>query len=94
MVMGTDAGVYPHGDNLKQLSRMVTFGMSEAQALQSGTYNGAKLLGQEAKLGELIPNAFADIIAVKGNPLVNIEVLETISFVMKDGAVIKSLDDD
>ena len=94
MVMGTDAGVYPHGDNLKQLSRMVTFGMSEAQALQSGTYNGAKLLGQEAKLGELIPNSFADIIAVKGNPLVNIEVLETISFVMKDGAVIKSLDDD
>ena len=94
MVMGTDAGVYPHGDNLKQLSRMVTFGMSEAQALQTGTYNGAKLLGQEAKLGELIPNAFADIIAVKGNPLVNIGILETISFVMKDGAVIKSLDDD
>jgi len=94
MVMGTDAGVYPHGDNLKQLSRMVTFGMSEAQALQTGTYNGAKFLGQEKKLGELIPNAFADIIAVKGNPLVNIEVLETISFVMKDGAVIKSLDDD
>lgn len=94
MVMGTDAGVYPHGDNLKQLSRMVAFGMSEAQALQSGTYNGAKLLGQEAKLGELIPNAFADIIAVKGNPLINIEILETISFVMKDGVVIKNLADD
>ena len=94
MVMGTDAGVYPHGDNLKQLSRMVTFGMSEAQALQSGTYNGAKLLGQEAKLGELIPNAFADIIAVKGNPLINIEILETIRFVMKDGVVIKNLADD
>ena len=66
--------------------------VEEAQALQTGTYNGAKLLGQENKLGQLTPNAFSDVIAVKGNPLLDISTLETISFVMKGGVVIESLD--
>ncbi len=85
MVMGTDAGVYPHGDNLKQLSRMVEFGMTPAQALQTASINGARLLGQERNIGQIVAGAYADIIAVKGNPLNNIGILESVDFVMKGG---------
>ncbi|MBX2848506.1 MAG: amidohydrolase family protein [Acidiferrobacterales bacterium] len=89
MVMGTDAGVYPHGDNLKQLSRMVTFGMTPVQALQAASINGARLLGQQDNIGVLKQGAFADIIAVKGNPLSDVSVLENVQFVMKNGKRVK-----
>lgn len=89
MVMGTDAGVYPHGDNLKQLSRMVQFGMSPMQALQAASINAATLLNKESDLGSIKVGAYADIIAVRGNPLDDISVLENVAFVMKGGEVIK-----
>ncbi|MCK8105498.1 amidohydrolase family protein [Pseudoalteromonas sp. 2CM41L] len=89
MVFGTDAAIYPHGDNAKQFSRMVKFGMSELQAIQAATINSAKLLKMDNKLGQLKSGFAADIIAVKGNPLKNISVLERIPFVMKAGVVYK-----
>lgn len=89
MVLGTDAGVYPHGDNARQLSRMVTFGMSEAEALRAATLHAADALGQTGKVGVIAEGAFADIIAVSGNPLENIALLEQVSFVMKEGEVFK-----
>ena len=89
MIMGTDAGVYPHGDNLKQLSRMVTFGMTPMQALQAASINGATLLRQEQNIGSLRVGRYADIIAVKGDPIKDISILEKVQFVMKGGEVVK-----
>ena len=89
MVLGTDAGIYPHGDNAKQFSRMTRFGMTPLQAIQSATINSAKLLKWEDKVGQLKKGFFADIIAVDGNPLEDITTLENVTFVMKDGKVYK-----
>lgn len=88
MVLGTDAAIYPHGDNAKQLSRMVQFGMTPLQALQATTINSAALLRQD-DLGQLKEGFAADIIAVKGDPLADISVLENVSFVMSGGTVHK-----
>jgi imidazolonepropionase-like amidohydrolase len=89
MVMGTDAGIYPHGDNAKQLSRMTRFGMTPLQAIQSATINSAKLLKWDDKVGQVKVGFFADIIAVDTNPLKNITTMENVTFVMKDGKVYK-----
>ncbi|MCL2915164.1 amidohydrolase family protein [Shewanella corallii] len=88
MVFGSDAAIYPHGDNGKQFSRMVTFGMTPLQAIQAATINSAALMKQ-TDVGQIKPGYLADIIAVKGNPLKNISLLENVSFVMKDGKVYK-----
>jgi len=90
MVFGTDAGVYPHGDNARQLSRMVQFGMTSAEALRAATINAANALGQSGKIGTLKVGASGDIIAVEGNPLADISSLENVSFVMKKGVVYKN----
>ena len=90
MSFGTDAGVYPHGDNAKQLSRMVRFGMTSAEALRAATLNSADALGQTGNVGVIAAGASADIIAVEGNPLADISLLEDVSFVMKAGEVYKS----
>ncbi|WMN61822.1 amidohydrolase family protein (plasmid) [Pseudoalteromonas xiamenensis] len=87
MVFGSDAGVYPHGDNGKQFSRMVKFGMTELQAIQAATINSATLLKQQDNLGSLEAGKLADVIAVKGNPLKQIDTLENVTFVMKDGKI-------
>lgn len=89
VTMGTDAGVYPHGNNLKQLSRMVKFGLTPMQALQAASVNAAKLLKQEQNIGSISSGRYADIIAVKGNPLDDITLMESVSFVMKAGKVYK-----
>ncbi|MBO6657941.1 MAG: amidohydrolase family protein [Pseudomonadales bacterium] len=90
MVMGTDAGVYPgFADSPKQLSRMVTFGMTPAQALQAATINAATLLKKQDEMGSLEEGKLADIIAVAGNPLEDISLLEDVTFVMKEGRVYK-----
>ncbi len=89
MVMGTDAAVYPHGDNAKQLSRMVTFGMTPMEALQAATLEGAKLLQQTDNLGSLRVGRYADIIAVAGDPVADITLLEDVRFVMRHGAIVK-----
>jgi len=90
MAYGTDAGVYPHGDNGKQMAYMVKWGLSPLQAIQASTLNNAALFGLENDIGQIKDGFFADIIAVKGNPLENIDELESIRFVMKDGDVILS----
>ncbi len=89
MVFGSDAAIYPHGDNGKQFSRMVQFGMTPMQALQASTINSATLLQQQASLGQIKPGYLADIVAVDGDPTDNITVMENISFVMKDGIIYK-----
>ncbi|WP_372871544.1 amidohydrolase family protein [Shewanella sp.] len=89
MVFGSDAAIYPHGDNGKQFATMVEFGMTPLQAIQAATLTSAALLKQP-DLGELKSGYLADIIAVDGNPLDNIRLLENVSFVMKDGAVFKN----
>ncbi len=88
MAYGTDAGVYPHGDNAKQFYYMVKFGLTPAQALQSATINAADLIGVKDKIGSISVGKLADIVAVVGNPEQDITVLATkIVFVMKDGKV-------
>ncbi len=89
MVLGTDAGIYPHGDNAKQLSRMTKFGMTELQAIQAATINSAQLLKWQDKVGQLKTGYYADIIAVNDNPLEDISTLEQVIFVMKNGIVYK-----
>ncbi len=89
MVFGSDAAIYPHGDNGKQFSRMVTFGMTPLQSLQAATINSAALLQKSEELGQIKAGFLADIIAVDGNPMENISLMENVSFVMKDGVVYK-----
>jgi imidazolonepropionase-like amidohydrolase len=88
MVFGTDAGIYDHGDNAKQFKYMVNWGMTPLQAIQAATINTADLFGLK-NIGEIKVGYDADIIGIRGNPLVDISRLETISFVMKEGKVYK-----
>ena len=90
MAFGTDAGVYPHGDNAKQFHYMVQYGMSPAQAIQAATSSAADLIGRSADVGELSPHHFADLIALHDDPLRHVEALEHVPFVMKGGAIIKN----
>lgn len=88
---GTDAGIYPHGWNAKQFSKMVEWGQTPMQAIQSATINSADLLGWKDRVGSVSPGKLADIVAVSGNPLEKISVLENVEFVMKGGVVYKNL---
>ena len=90
VVFATDAGVYPHGDNGKQFARMVRFGMTPVQAIQSATSLTADLLGWEDRVGHIAAGLYADIIAVDGDPLDDISELEDVDFVMKGGVVYKN----
>jgi imidazolonepropionase-like amidohydrolase len=89
IAFGTDAGVFPHGLNAKEFGYMVEAGMPEMEAIQSATITNAKLLGVDNNLGQLKEGFLADIIAVEGNPLKDIKLLENMAFVMKDGKVYK-----
>ncbi|WP_285019831.1 amidohydrolase family protein [Novosphingobium sp. fls2-241-R2A-195] len=86
---GTDAGVYPHGLNARQFAYMVRYGMTPAQAIRSATIDAAALIGHEKELGSIAPGKFADMIAVTGDPLSDVRVLEQVAYVMKAGAVAK-----
>lgn len=89
IVFGTDAGVFPHGLNAREFGYMVEAGMPPMEAIVSATKTAAELLKIDDKLGTLSAGKLADIVAVKGDPLVDIKVLENIQFVMKDGRVYK-----
>jgi imidazolonepropionase-like amidohydrolase len=89
MAFGTDAGVYPHGDNAKQFFYMVKFGMTPAQAIRAATSSAADLIGRSKDVGTLEAGKFADVIAVTGDPLQDVRALETVGFVMKGGEVVK-----
>jgi imidazolonepropionase-like amidohydrolase len=89
VALGTDAGVYPHGLNGGEFWTMVKLGLTPAQALQAGTVNAADLMGWTDQVGSIEPGKFADIVAVNGDPMANIEILEHVDFVMKGGVVYK-----
>jgi len=89
MSFGTDAGVCPFGTSGKQFAFMVKYGMTPMQAIQAATSNAADLLGHSNEFGSIKPGKYADIIAVTGDPLTDIRLLERVQFVMKDGKVYK-----
>ena len=90
VALGSDAGVYPHGLNARELALEVKLGMTPLQAIQSGTVNAADLLGWRDKVGAIEPGKLADIIAVDGDPLRDVSVLEHVKFVMKGGVVYRN----
>jgi imidazolonepropionase-like amidohydrolase len=89
VAFGTDAAVYPHGLNAHEFAKMVQMGMSPLVAIQAATVNAADLLGWSDRVGTLEPGKFADLIAVDGDPLSDVRVLQNVRFVMKGGDVIK-----
>ena len=89
MAFGTDAGVFPHGDNAGELALMRKGGMSDAQVLASATTGAAKVLGMENEIGRIAPGFSADMVAVDGNPLDDVSVLEDTGWVMVRGRVIE-----
>jgi imidazolonepropionase-like amidohydrolase len=91
VALGTDAAVYPHGLNAHELDVYVNqFGMTSLAALQSATLNAADLMGWTEKTGSLEPGKWADIIAVSGDPLKDVRILQQVKFVMKSGVVYKN----
>jgi imidazolonepropionase-like amidohydrolase len=90
IAFGTDSGVYPHGDNARQFAKMVDWGMKPLDAIQAATINAADLLGWADHVGALETGHYADVIAVVGDPLANVRVLESVIFVMKSGVVARN----
>jgi imidazolonepropionase-like amidohydrolase len=89
MAFGTDAGVYPHGDNARQFFYMVKYGMTTAQAIRAATSSAADLIGRSKDVGTIEPGKYADLIAVDSDPLSDVRALEHVSFVMKGGQIYK-----
>jgi imidazolonepropionase-like amidohydrolase len=89
IAFGTDAGVYPHGDNARQLPYMVRWGMTPIQAIQSATIVAARLIGWDNRLGSIAPGKYADLVAVDGDAMTNLESFGKVTFVMKNGVVYK-----
>ncbi|MGD0156222.1 MAG: amidohydrolase family protein [Terracidiphilus sp.] len=87
--VGSDVGPFPHGTQARELTLMVKYGMTPLAVLQADMINGAKLLRWEGQIGELKAGYYADIVAVPGNPLDDIGVVEHVSFVMKNGVVVR-----
>ncbi len=90
VAFGTDAAVYPHGLNAREFAVMVKLGLTPLQAIQAATINAADLLGWSGKVGSFDAGAWADIIAVDGDPLQDVTTLERVKFVMKGGEVVKN----
>lgn len=90
IAFGTDAGVFPHGDNAKEFAYMVEAGMPPLEAIRSATLVAAELLDQSQNLGRVEPGFSADLVAVNGDPLTDIAVLQKMAFVMKDGVIYKT----
>ena len=91
IAFGTDAGVFPHGQNAHEFELMVEAGMPALFTLQAATTHAAELLGQSNDLGSIAAGKFADVVAVPGNPLEDISVMKQVNFVMKDGVVYRGL---
>src|SRR5260370_14972469 len=87
IAFGTDAGIFPHGDNAKQFAWMVRLGLSPARAILSATRWAAELLGREKDVGTVQAGRYADLIAVPGDPLAHRRVLQHVPFAMQGGAV-------
>lgn len=89
MLFGTDAGVYPHGQNAHQFAKMVEWGMTPLQAIQAATRNAAEALDRTADVGAIAAGRYADLIAVDGDPLTDVRQLESVTFVMKGGEIVR-----
>jgi imidazolonepropionase-like amidohydrolase len=87
MAVGSDVGPFPHGTQARELELMVEYGMKPLDVLKADLLNGARLLDWEHEIGVLKPGYYADIIAVPGNPLDDMRILERVSFVMKGGVI-------
>ena len=92
IVFATDSGVYPHGLNARQFPIMVKRGMTPMQAIQSATLLAASFMGWASNIGSIEPDKFGDIIAVKGDPLQDISLLQNVAVVVKGGILFKTLD--
>jgi imidazolonepropionase-like amidohydrolase len=90
VALGSDAGVYPHGENGGEFEAMAKLGMPPSQALQAGTFHAAALLGWDDRIGTLETGKFADLVAVAGDPAQNIQLMKHVQFVMKGGVVYKN----
>lgn len=89
MLFGTDGGVYPNGDNAKQFATMVEWGMTPIEAIQAATKSAAEALDRTVDVGAIAPGRYGDMIAVDGDPLSDVRVLQHVGFVMKGGEVVK-----
>src|SRR5262249_34497033 len=89
IAFGTDAGVYPHGENAREFELMVQAGMPPLFTIQAATTHAAERLKHDKDLGRLTPGKIADVVAVPGNPVDDISLMKRVSFVMKDGVVYK-----
>ncbi|MDI1328138.1 MAG: amidohydrolase family protein [Brevundimonas sp.] len=89
MVFGSDAAIYPHGQNARQFAVMVEYGMTPAEAIRAATWNAAQALGREADVGAIAAGRYGDLIAVSGDPLADVRMLETVPVVIKGGAVVR-----
>jgi imidazolonepropionase-like amidohydrolase len=90
VAFGTDAAVYPHGLNAREFAVYVKLGMTPINAIRTATTGAAELLGMEGKIGVIAPGAFADVIAVDGDPTKDVRALEHVRFVMKGGQIVKN----
>jgi imidazolonepropionase-like amidohydrolase len=88
MLFGSDAGVYPHGDNARQFAKMVQWGMTPIQAIRAATTSASEALARP-DVGAIQPGRYGDIIAVRGDPLQNVTVLEHVDAVIKSGKLVK-----
>lgn len=88
-IYSTDAGIYPHGDNARQFAVMVRYCATPLQAIQAATVNAAEALGMPGDVGQVSAGRWGDLIAVRGDPLADVTVLEKVSFVMKGGVVVR-----
>jgi imidazolonepropionase-like amidohydrolase len=89
VAFGTDAAVYPHGLNAHEFAVMVKLGLTPLQAIQSATLNAADLLGWQDRIGTLEAGKYADVVAVSGDPLQDVSVLENVKVVIKGGEIVK-----
>ena len=89
MVYGTDAGVYPHGDNALQFAKMVEWGMTPLQAIQAATVNAGEALGRSTDVGAIAAGRYGDLVAVAGDPLADVTVLRSPKAVIKGGVLVR-----
>jgi len=89
IVFGTDVGAFPHGTSAREFGYMVGYGMSPLEAIRSATTRAAEMLRMDGRIGTIAPGAFADLIAVEGNPLDDITTLDRVRWVMKGGVVVR-----
>jgi imidazolonepropionase-like amidohydrolase len=90
IALGTDAAVFPHGENALEFAYMAADGLTTSQSLMAGTSAAAELLGLQDKVGSLKPGMLADVVAVPGNPADDIKVTQQVIFVMKEGVIYRN----